>query len=236
MRVMLLVAMSMVACGSSTTAPTDELLCKKMSTLCKELGDLECFTAEDWKEMQRDVGKDTTTKFRRCVAKANDCGALTGCMVEVGLDIRRDFGDRLNERDEADEHDGHDHGPAHGGDDSRPAVRYDKVTVRPGEDSFGHHISVTIDLTAETDMPHVGGATEVEAACDNQTDEEDAFFMKMSDARKGDKRSDTIKLFDPGKLTAPAARCELTLSLERGATPPQKFCYLNGATTAGACK
>ena len=195
--------------------------------------------------MASDVGKETTTKFRSCVAKANDCGALTGCMVEVGLSIKRDFGDKLGKDGHADhdeheghghdDHDVHDHAvPVR--DDPRPAVHYDKVTVRPDKDSFGHNISVSIELTAETDMPHVGGATTVEAACDNKTDKEDAFFMAMSDARKGDKKTDTIKMFDAGGLDAPPAKCELILSLERGATPPTKFCYQNGATTEGACK
>jgi hypothetical protein len=240
MRVMLLTAMSMVACGGSTTAPTDELLCKKMSTLCAEAGKIPCFTAEDWAEMQSDVGKDTTTKFRKCVAKATDCGALTGCMVEVGLAIHRDFGsgkarDTHEEAPDTDDdpHAGHDHA-AHGG--ARHAVHYDKVTVRPGEDAFGHHISVSIELTVESDMPHVGGHTAVEAACENETDEEDAFFMKMSDARKGDKRSDTIKMFDKPGLKVPPAKCQLILGLDGGATPPTKFCYAAGATVPGECK
>lgn len=234
MRMMWLAAVALVSCGGhDAAAPTDEQLCKKMSTLCKEAGKIECFTAEDWSDMARDVGKDTTTKFRRCVAKATDCGALTGCMVEVGLDIRRDFGGKAvhdHAHDDVGHHDeGHDDSP-------RPAVHYDKVTVRPGEDAFGHHIAVSIELTVESGMPHVGGHTEVEAACDNQTDKADAFFMKMTDARKGDQRTDTIKLFDAGGLKAAPTRCELILSLDRGATPPQKFCYENGATTPGACK
>jgi hypothetical protein len=241
MRMSWAAAFVLVACGGSkSAAPTDELLCKKMSSLCSEAGKIECFTAEDWKDMAHDVGKETTSKFRSCVAKADNCGALTGCMVEVGLSINRDFGGKLSKHDDHDDvdthdHDMHDHG-APSGDDTRIAVHYDKVTVRPDQDTFGHNISVSIELTAETDMPHVGGATTVEAACDNKTDKEDAFFMAMSDARKGDKKSDTIKMFDAGGLDAAPTKCELILSLERGATPPAKFCYQNGATTEGACK
>ena len=65
-------------------------------------------------------------------------------MVEVGLSIKRDFGDKLPKHEDHDDHghdmhdhdmhdhDMHDHAVPSG--DERPAVHYDKVTVELAPD------------------------------------------------------------------------------------------------------
>lgn len=228
----------LVACGGSKSSdPTDEQLCKKMSGLCASVEHLQCFTAKDWTEMQHDIGKDKTMKFRRCVGKANDCGALTGCAVELGLSLR-DFADKTthdqtddsHDKPQAIEHDDDDDDGAHA------AVHYDSVTVRAAQDSFGYHMAVSIELTVEGDMPDAGSEATVEAFCDGKNDKGDAFFMKLHGAKKGEKRSDTINLFDSAEFDAPPKKCDLILSMSKGSTAPAKYCYENDKTTPGACK
>jgi hypothetical protein len=245
MKLRWLVVPLLVACGSKSSEPTDEQLCKKMSGLCSEVEQLECFSAKDWAEMQHDIGKNKVTKFRHCVAKANDCGALTGCTVELGLSLRG-LTPKHSKTDDDDSHDvteHHDvteehHSVSGGGanDGAQAAVHYDSVTIRSAQDSFGYHLAVSIELTVEGDMPHVGGQTTVEAFCDGKNDKDDAFFMKLSDAKKGEKRSDTINLFDSAEFDAPPKKCDIVLSMSKGTTAPAKYCYENEKTTPGACK
>lgn len=245
---LLFVAMLAACGGGHGSEPTDEQLCKKMSTLCESVEHLDCFTAKDWAEMQHDIGKDKTTKFRRCVAKANDCGGLTGCAVELGLSLRGLGGKQPHEHhdddrdDDVTHHDDGDHGNGDHDDHSAPSagsqslLHYDSVTVRAVKDSFGYHIAVSIELTVDGDMPHIGGEPTVEAFCDAKTDKGEAFRMKLTDAQKGDRRSDTIELFNGQDFDAAPARCDLILSVSKGSTPIQKYCYENGKTSPGACK
>ena len=234
-----LVVPLLVACGGSKSAdPTDEQLCKKMSGLCDSVEHLQCFTAKDWAEMQHDIGKDKTLKFRRCVAKATDCGGLTGCAVELGLSLRG-LGSKPSHDDDSHHEDHHaiEHDDDNDDDDgAHAAVHYDSVTVRSAQDSFGYHVAVSIELTVEGDVPSAGAETTVEAFCDGKNDKGDAFFMKLSDAKKGEKRSDTINLFDSAEFDAPPKKCDLVLSMSKGSTAPAKYCYENDKTTPGACK
>jgi len=85
-------------------------------------------------------------------------------------------------------------------------------------------------------MPNVAPSVKVLADCGGKTDDDDAFFNDLSNARPGERKVDESKLFGMEGLAGPPERCEITLSLERGATPPQRFCYRSGETTPGACK
>ena len=116
----------------------------------------------------------------------------------------------------------------------RPAVRYLSVSARPGIDAFGNHLIVSIELETLTDMPLIAPRLKVNALCGAQTETQEAFSHDLSEARRADRKVDTIKLFRSG-LTAPIDRCELTLSLTQGATPPQWFCLQQGTTRPGRC-
>jgi len=118
----------------------------------------------------------------------------------------------------------------------RPAVRYLSVTTRAAPTAFGYELSVTTELEVIGRMPHVAPHVKVDAACGNQTDTENAFFMDLSDAQVGDRKVSTAKLFGMRELPDAPGQCEFTLSLTEGATGPERFCYQNGATTPGKCK
>jgi hypothetical protein len=121
---------------------------------------------------------------------------------------------------------------------SRPSVRYDLVEARiaPAHVS-GLKLAVEIELEVTSPMPHVAPHIVVRARCGNAHDEGDAFFMDLSNARPGDRKLDTIDLFEMDSFQTDPDRCELTLSMsEGGATPPQRFCYEGGRTVPGACR
>jgi hypothetical protein len=100
---------------------------------------------------------------------------------------------------------------------------------------MGTSLSVEIELEATSAMPHVAPHVIVAARCGNETDDERAFFMMLSRARRGDRKVDTVELFRVGAFETPPERCDLTLTLSEGATQPQRYCYEHGATRAGRC-
>jgi hypothetical protein len=118
--------------------------------------------------------------------------------------------------------------------DGRPAVRYLSVGARPGSDTFGNYLIVSIELEVLSDMELVAPVVKVNALCGSQTDTTDAFRRDLSQARAGDRRADTIKLFST-HLTEPAELCDLTLSLTEGSTPPLRYCLRKGITRPGKC-
>lgn len=131
------------------------------------------------------------------------------------------------------------HGPWHaerpqesGG--ARPAVRYLSVSAQPGADSFGNYLIVSLEIEVLSDMENVAPFVKVNALCGSQTDTTEAFLRDLSQARAGDRRADTIKLFS-SRLTEPAVRCDLTLSLTEGSTPPARYCLQKGITRPGRC-
>jgi hypothetical protein len=59
--------------------------------------------------------------------------------------------------------------------------------------------------------------------------------MDLSNAMPGDRKVDAVQLFRVRSFDTPPDRCELTLSLSEGATPPQRYCFQGNRTTPGAC-
>jgi hypothetical protein len=216
----------LAACGGDK-APTDERLCQKMTTLSD--GELPCMSARDWATMEHDVGHDAVVKVRACTASAQSTEALVLCWAQVGVYASKHVSDKRHKSDRVSK--------AEERDTSSPSVHFDSVTVKPTEDDFGHQLALSIELTVTSAMPRGRARVHVEAACGLRVDVQDAFFMMLSDAQPGDKRSDTVKLFEIGDaLPAAPARCELILSLTVGVTPPAKYCYQDGRTVEGACK
>jgi hypothetical protein len=84
-------------------------------------------------------------------------------------------------------------------------------------------------------MPHVAPHVTVAARCGSAVDEGKAFFMDLSRAMPGDRKIDTVRLFGVQSFNTPPARCELTLSLSEGVTPPARYCFQGGRTAPGAC-
>lgn len=126
-------------------------------------------------------------------------------------------------------------GPAQPGrQDGRPAVRYLSVSARPGVDTFGNYLIVSMEIEVLSDMKSIAPTVKVNALCGSQTDTTEAFRRDLSDARAGDRRADTISLFS-NRLTEPAALCDLTISLTEGSTPPVRYCLRNGVTRPGRC-
>ena len=119
---------------------------------------------------------------------------------------------------------------------SRPAVHYDAVTVRWSQDVFGYRPLVSIDLTAETPMPHVGPHVEVEVACGQQVSSDKAFFMSLSDVEQGDKLHDTAQyLFHTNAFGEVPRHCDMVLSFDGGATAPAHYCITGTTVTPGTC-
>lgn len=124
--------------------------------------------------------------------------------------------------------------PAPAGD--RPSVRYLAVTAATAPaHAGGYEVTVSIELEVTSRMPHVAPHVNVHARCGPSVDEDRAFFMDLSNAVPGDHKVDSARLFSARSFEAPPPRCELTLSLSEGATPPQKYCLQDGRTTAGPC-
>lgn len=120
--------------------------------------------------------------------------------------------------------------------DARPSVRYVTVDAHvAAAHTRGHELVVSIELETTSHMPHVAPHVEVAARCGTAVGKEKAFFMKLSRALPGDRKVDTVELFDVTTFDTPPERCELTLSLSEGATPPQRYCFQAGVTTPGAC-
>jgi hypothetical protein len=119
----------------------------------------------------------------------------------------------------------------------RPDVTYVSVEARPQRAHVrGTSLAVEIELEAKTVMPHVAPHVIVAANCDGQSSgEEWAFFSTLSRAQPGDRKIDTVEMFKVGALDEAPQRCELTLTLSRGATQPARYCYERGATRAGKC-
>lgn len=115
-----------------------------------------------------------------------------------------------------------------------PAVTYKAVTARPEQTPFGTAISVEIELETKTSMPHVAPYVDVSARCDGHSDSEKAFFMSLSNLDAGARVIDTAALFEMGELKQPPATCEFALQLT-GSGAPEKYCYRDGKTIAGAC-
>lgn len=120
--------------------------------------------------------------------------------------------------------------------EDRPSVRYVTVDAHVAEaHTGGHELAVSIELETTSRMPHMAPHVEVAARCGSAVDEGKAFFMDLSRAMPGDRKVDTVELFDVKTFATPPERCELTLSLSKGATPPQRYCFQGGRTTPGAC-
>lgn len=118
----------------------------------------------------------------------------------------------------------------------RPSVRYVAVDAHVvAAHVGGHELAVSIELETTSHMPHVAPYVGVAARCGSVIDEGKAFFMGLSRAMPGDRKVDTVALFGVQSFDIPPERCELTLSLSEGATPPQRYCFQGGRTTPGAC-
>lgn len=120
--------------------------------------------------------------------------------------------------------------------EDRPSVRYIAVDAHaaPAHVS-GHELAVSIELETTSRMPHVAPHVKVAARCGSAIDEGKAFFMDLSNARPGDRKVDTVRLFGVRSFDTPPDRCELTLSLSESASPPQRYCFQRGRTTSGPC-
>lgn len=120
--------------------------------------------------------------------------------------------------------------------EARPSVRYITVDAHTAAaHTGGHGLTVSIELETTSRMPHVAPHVLVAARCGSATDEGNAFFMHLSNAMPGDRKVDTVRLFGVRSFATPPDRCDLTLSLTEGATPPQRYCFQGGRTTPGAC-
>lgn len=121
--------------------------------------------------------------------------------------------------------------------DDRPAVRFDAVTVGWSGEPGDYQLAATIELTVTAAMPPAAApSVTVIATCGDATDKDDhAFFTNLDGARAGDRRADLVTLFRVPGLPQPPPRCELVLGMDAGPTAPTRFCYRDGATTAGAC-
>ena len=118
----------------------------------------------------------------------------------------------------------------------RPTVNYISVEARPSKAHVrGTSLSVEIEVEATSSMSNVAPHVIVAARCGSQTDQAQAFFMTLSRAQPGDRKVDTVELFGIGAFETAPERCELTLTLSKGATQPQRYCYEQGATHAGRC-
>ncbi len=118
----------------------------------------------------------------------------------------------------------------------RPSVRYVTVDAHvAAAHTGGHVLSVSIELETTSRMPHVAPHVGVAARCGSAVDQRQAFFMDLSRAMPGDRKVDTVELFGVDSFDTPPERCELTLSLTEGATPPRRYCFQAGRTTPGAC-
>ncbi|MFO0555586.1 MAG: hypothetical protein U0271_44825 [Polyangiaceae bacterium] len=123
---------------------------------------------------------------------------------------------------------------------SHPGVRYTSVKAKPSRsDVGGYELVVSMELETTGAMPNVAPYVVVTAQCDTagetETDDEQAFFMMMSNAPKGAKFADSSHLFFVSTLSRSPKQCEITLALsEVGGV--EKYCFEDGKTTAGACR
>ncbi len=120
--------------------------------------------------------------------------------------------------------------------EERPAVAFVSVEARPTRSHvFGTSLTVEIELETKSAMPHVAPHVIVAARCADASDDAWAFFQSLSNAQAGDRKVDSVELFRASTFDGDPGRCELTLSLSEGATPPQRYCYDHGTTRAGRC-
>ncbi|MBL8622083.1 MAG: hypothetical protein JNK64_12295 [Myxococcales bacterium] len=82
---------TLVACGGGRS--DDARVCTKMTTLCGAAHRMECLTADDWRDMRRDLGGAAVDRFRGCVLRADQCTALAACVLELGADAVRALDD-----------------------------------------------------------------------------------------------------------------------------------------------
>ena len=232
------------ACSSPATQA-----CRRIGALCEldlsrqDVND--CVESIDAASAQAktNLGK----KLRDCTAEASGCPEALGCAVGVGLAGVSALGSQFQR--------GVDRGlspeprsrrveptpPAEprpgrreSTDRERLAVRYVAVSARLGTGPRGPSLLVSIELEALSDMPNVAPHVNTSALCGPENDSERAFFSDLSNAQRGDRRFETLKLFSSGMTSTPA-ECEITLSLSLGSTPPQHYCFRSGTTTPGKC-
>lgn len=82
---------TLAACGGGGS--DDARVCAKMSTLCGADHRVACLSADDWREMRRDLGGAAVDRFRGCVLHADQCTALAACVLELGADALRALDD-----------------------------------------------------------------------------------------------------------------------------------------------
>jgi hypothetical protein len=197
-----------IGCGESKqrTAP----VCEKIRDLCDADAVEECPTDGDLAEAEKRVGKRAIENYFGCVRAADSCMQVVGCVGGLGNDIAGEMAEGLGQV----------------AADGAADVRYVDVDAGWSADSFGGHalaVTIEVELTAE---PGIGPSpyVTVEARCDHKVDDADASFMELSDLRRGQRRLDTVELFAPDDFRTPPRRCDLTLTLVRGASDPQRFC------------
>ncbi len=118
----------------------------------------------------------------------------------------------------------------------RPTVNYLSVDARPSKAHVGGtSLTVEIEVEATSAMPHVAPHVIVGARCADESDDRKAFFMTLSNAHAGDRKIDSVELFELGEFEVAPERCDITLTLSEGATQPQRYCYERGTTRAGRC-
>ena len=252
-----LVLFCSTALGSACSSPASKA-CHRLAEVCNA-----DFTKEDYRDCtdaidaaSRQTKADVGANVLACIPARSTCPEALGCAAGVGLstlfDAKTAFerglkrGQSLGRKEAprtdvdpptppADKPGGGSTSALQNTDD-RPAVRYVKVPARRGADDFGDHLIVTIDLEVLSDMnmamPHV----KVAAICGAQSETGDAFFSMLVNARRLDRKIDTIKRFHHHELGATASHCDLTLTLTEGSTPPDHYCFRDGATVHGECR
>jgi hypothetical protein len=106
------------------------------------------------------------------------------------------------------------------------------VEAKAGESDYGNNLKVKIELEVLSAMPAKGPQIEVSATCGSESDSQSAFLNGLNSAKPNQRKVDTITLLN---MNEPATKCELTLSLSNGATPPAHYCFLGNKTTVGRC-
>lgn len=232
------------ACSSPATKA-----CRRIASLCEielsreELSD--CIESLDAASAlaKIDLGK----KLRDCTAEARSCSESLGCAMGVGLAGVSELGSQFQrglERGRSSEPRSRRventppseprPEPRKDTERERFAVRYLTVSARPGTGPMGHNLLVSIELEAASDMPFIAPHVDTSALCGPESDSDKAFFSSLSEAQRGDRRFETVKLFRSG-LTSPPTECEITLSLSQGSTPPHHYCFKSGTTSPGKC-
>lgn len=107
----------------------------------------------------------------------------------------------------------------------------------PMDDDYRLEVRILVEIIRE--LPHMAPYIEVSGQCqiDGKTysDEEKAFFMKLSKARPPARKEDSTELFFLPSLPKKPERCDLTLQLSKDSVTPHYYCYQNGTTNPGKC-